>query len=82
MLLGKMKLILRKHLKVGPFSQQQHISPVRIQLQLRGLHPDPEITKVSLILLTVQHIGSIFHGREESGDRADNKTGCDFFLEL
>lgn len=67
MLLGKMELIPGKHHKAGLFSHQQHISLVRIQLQLSTLHPDPEITKAALILLPVQNVGSVSHGQEERG---------------
>lgn len=78
MLLGKIKLVLRKHLKVNLFCHQQQLSPVKIQLQLSALHPDPEITKASLILLTAQNVGSVFHEQEERGDRVDNKTRGNF----
>lgn len=81
-LLGKMKLILRQHLKAGPFSHQQHISPARIQLQLSVLQPNPEITKASLTLLTVQNVGRVSHGQEKRRNRVANKTKCEFFFRI
>lgn len=77
-----MKLILSKHLKAGRFFYQENISPVRIQLQLSALHPDPEVTKAPLSLLTVQNVGSVLHGLEERADRVNNKARCNFFFRL